>query len=187
MSKKEFGGNVNVSFQLKHHEPIDNSEAWHGVHIYLLYQSQYDLYALSVNRADGKMVIKRKVPCGPSNRGTYITLSEYIPYSIPLEAWNNYNVTVETEPSGDVYLAIFSEDTSTPLVSAVDRGGINQNWTPECTVEGAYPGKHYPPLSSSGQVGVRGDFANFSIDNFQVFFDVSDRAYLPLVGDMVNE
>lgn len=80
-------------------------------------------------------------------------------------------------------LIILGEGTSTPLVSAVDKGGINQNWTPECITEGKYSTEHYPALTSSGQIGVRGDFANFSIDNFQVFFDVSDRAFLLLVKE----
>ena len=76
---RTFAGNIKVSLALKNNREIHdpncsaNDTCWHGVHVWLRHLSQYDLYAVSLNRADNKVVIKRKVPCGNSNGGSIRT------------------------------------------------------------------------------------------------------------------
>jgi len=45
------------------------------VHIFMRYQSPDLLYVLSVDRRDGVIVIKKKVPGGTTAGGTYYTLA----------------------------------------------------------------------------------------------------------------
>ncbi|PYS84208.1 MAG: hypothetical protein DMF67_05935 [Acidobacteria bacterium] len=55
---RTFAGNVKVSLALKNNSDIhdfncnSNDTCWHGVHIWMRYQTQYDLYYVSINRAD---------------------------------------------------------------------------------------------------------------------------------------
>lgn len=64
-SKSAYSGNLKISLDLYQNKDFHGDpDAWHGVHIWLRYQSQYNLYYASINRADGNVVIKRKVPCG---------------------------------------------------------------------------------------------------------------------------
>ncbi len=184
ISKEIFAGNVNISFSFRQNGNMGTSQSWYGTHIFVRYLSPYDLYYASVNRADKRIVIKRKVPCGPSNQGTYFELSSYVPHSWESGVWNEYMVSVKTEPSGNVWLGIYDISQNPPelLVSGIDKGGINPNWTSDCQTEGKYPSNYYPPITDPGKVGVRGDFSDFSFDDFQVFFEVTDIIiYLPLI------
>jgi hypothetical protein len=76
--RRNFGG-VRVTFQLfvRRHVVGSGSERhdYDGVHVWLRYLSQEELYSLSVMRWDGQSVIKRKTPGGRSNGGTYRTLA----------------------------------------------------------------------------------------------------------------
>lgn len=49
---------------------------WSGFHIFLRYQSETELYVVSVMRSDGSIAIKKKTTGGPSNGGTYTPLAE---------------------------------------------------------------------------------------------------------------
>jgi hypothetical protein len=79
VSRRRDLGNVRVSFELfvQRHAvgPGREPHTYDGVHVWLRYASDTKLYAMSVMRWDGTVVIKRKSPGGPSNGGTYQTLA----------------------------------------------------------------------------------------------------------------
>ena len=175
-SAASFGGNVKVSFSLMQLQDIHSSNCntndtcWHGTHIWLRYQSQFNLYYASVNRADGDVVLKRKVPCGSDNSGTYIVLGNYVKHNYATGSWNSYSVTIQTNTDGSVTLKLYDDNVNSnvPVVTGTDNGGTNPNWTTSCKTSGAYPSAHYQPITASGGVGVRGDFANFEFKDFTV-------------------
>jgi hypothetical protein len=142
---------VKVSFRLsvaqlsstRRTPPVAND----GVHIWLRYQSQYNLYAASVARRDGKVVIKKKCPAGPSNDGTYYTLGKEIAGSpIKLLSWSAVSASVRTNPSGTVTIALSAGGKV--LLTAVDTGT-------GCA-----------PITAPGAIGIRGDNARFSFSSF---------------------
>ena len=67
------------------------------------YQTQYDLYYVSINRADNQVVIKRKVPCGPDNQGTYIVLSQAT-HAWTVGSWQHFSMTIQTNADGNMPL-----------------------------------------------------------------------------------
>src|SRR6185369_15401481 len=91
--------NVLVEFDLMHQglnstdktPPVD----WDGVHIFLRYQSQYNLYYASVNRRDNTVVIKKKIPGGPSNDGTYYDISSYNRHIVPYMVWQHVAAMIQ--------------------------------------------------------------------------------------------
>ena len=173
-TRRRYRGDVAVSVQVKQLENLHDARCeqsdscWHGTHLWLRYRSQYDLYYASINRADGRVIIKRKVPCGNDNSGTYVALSSYVPYDFRTGAWNGYTATVRTTRDGAVVIELFNAGHREPVAVGVDRGGKNRNWSPRCTTPGHYPSASYPPIRSAGAVGIRGDFANFEFRDFEV-------------------
>lgn len=184
-SKQKFGGNINVSFRLRQNGSANLPEAWYGTHIILRQLNPYNFYSLSVNRLDENIVIKRKVPCGPSNQGTYYNISKFVTHEWEPDIWNEYMVSIKTEASGNVWLGIYDNSQEPPelLVSGIDTGGTNENWHSDCQTEGAYPTSAYSPITESGYIGVRGDFVNFNFDDFQLFFEATDFVYLPVLRE----
>ncbi len=174
-TKQNFSGNVKVSLALRNNSDIhdsncnSNDTCWHGVHIWMRYQTQYDLYYVSINRADNQVVIKRKVPCGSDNHGTYFVLSQ-VTHAWTVGSWQHFSMTIQTNGDGSVTLKLYDDDIdpNTPITQGTDSGGTNQNWTPSCTTQGHYPTAQYPPITAAGMVGVRGDYDNFNFDNFTV-------------------
>lgn len=171
---RSFAGNIKVSLALKNnnaHNPDcgANGTCWHGVHIWLRHQTQYDIYYVSVNRADNKVVIKRKVPCGPSNDGFYKELAQ-VTRAWTAGTWQHFSATVQTNGDGSVTIKVYDDDSNpnAPFLEATDAGGANTSWTAGCVTPGSYPTSQYPPITAAGSVGVRGDFVNFSVDDFKV-------------------
>jgi hypothetical protein len=126
-------------------------QAYDGIHVFLRYQSEAELYAVSVNRRDGSLAIKKKVPGGPSNGGTYYTLksAKRGTHYIPLQTWQAISVAIGTNADGSVTITL-SRDGA-PLLTAVDdgtRGG--------------------PPITAPGRIGIRGDNAEFYVDDVVV-------------------
>lgn len=191
-TKQTFAGNIKVSLALRQNVDIhteDKNKAWYGTHIWLRYQNPYNLYSVSVNRADGQVVLKRKVPCGFSNEGTYFVLGEYTPHDWTVGTWNHYSVSIKSNGDGSVTLELYDDDQelNMPVVVGIDSGGENPNWSPDCTTEGRYPTAHYEPITAAGRVGVRGDYANFTFDDF-IVTTLQHRLYLPMVaGGNQNE
>jgi hypothetical protein len=122
---------------------------WDGVHIWLRYQSQYQLYYASVARRDGRVVIKKKCPGGPSNDGTYYELTKEITgYPIVLNAWRDVAASVRTNADGTVTIVLYL-------------GG-------KAVVSGTDTGVGCPAITRPGSVGIRGDNARFYINGFTV-------------------
>lgn len=175
-TKRSFSSNTRVSFAIKQNKEIHSrscerqGSCWHGTHIWLRYQNQYNLYYASINRADGRMVIKRKVPCGNDNRGTYFNISPYKKFDFKTGEWHRYSVTVASDGDGSVVVRIFDDqgNPQAPILTGVDKGGTNPNWSPRCNVPGKYDSAKYLPIRAAGPVGIRGDYANFSFKDFKV-------------------
>lgn len=144
--------NVRVSFGLQ----IDGfvttlrtpAEGWDGVHIFLRYQSQYQLYYASINRRDGMTAIKKKVPGGPSNGGTYYTLATG-DAPVPIREWQAVAAAVETLPTGSVRISLYrGPDLLLEVIDDGRQGG--------------------PPITAPGAVGIRGDNCEFEFRDFTV-------------------
>lgn len=144
-------GNVKVGMDFSWKRFVESVETpavdWDGAHIWLRYQSQFNLYYASFLRRDGKCVIKKKVPGGPSNGGTYYEISNYIPSQIPPLNLKRVEVTVKNIGK-TVEIELFINGKS--------------------VVRGLDAGKGGPAITTDGSVGVRGDNAEFYFDNFKV-------------------
>jgi hypothetical protein len=175
-SKQKFGGSIRVSLSLLQLAEIHNTaceeddSCWHGTHIWLRYQNQYNLYYASINRADGQVAIKRKVPCGDDNDGTYFVLGSYVPHDFHTNNWSHYEVTIQTNSDKSVTIKLYDTDTSRtqPVTTGTDRGGTNPSWTTSCRTAGHYSSNRYQPITGSGGIGIRGDYANFLFQDLAV-------------------
>jgi hypothetical protein len=121
---------------------------WDGVHIWMRYQDEEQLYYASVDRRDGEVVIKKKCAGGSTNGGTYYTLGSARGHAIPFGTWQEVAAGVHDNPDGSVTLRLWREGQQ--LLEVTDRGT-------GCA-----------PLTGTGAVGVRGDNANFRIDDVTV-------------------
>jgi len=124
-----------------------------GVHLWLRYQSEENLYLVSMNRRDNTVVIKRKVPGGTSNGGTYKALGD-ARYTVPKGRWQDVEATVRN--TGDDAVTITLDIDGKRLLTVVDRG------------ERLKDGRWVTPLRSAGRVGVRGDNTEFMLDSIKV-------------------
>jgi hypothetical protein len=144
---------VSVSFSLLNQglssTSVTPAVAWDGMHIWLHYQSETSLYYASINRRDGTSIIKKKVPGGPSNGGTYYDLSPFVSHPVPYGQWTNVKATVQTHPDNTVTIALY--ENGQLIVQATDDGSIGG-----------------PPITGGGRVGLRGDNANLKFENFVV-------------------
>ena len=170
---RTFAGNIKVSLALKNNSEIHDpncSACWHGVNVWLRYLTQYDLYAVSLNRVDNTVTIKRKVPCGSENSGFYKDLTSAVTHPWTVGTWQHYSLTIQTNSNGSVTIKLYDDDSdpNTPLIQATDSGGTNLSWTSGCTTPGHYPTAQYPPITAAGSVGIRGDYDNFNFDDFRV-------------------
>ena len=102
--------NVKVAFSLYSNGLISTQStppvAWDGIHIFLRYQSEYNLYYASINRRDQTSVLKKKCPGGTDNGGTYYELTPYVPHTWSPGAWQHVYVTVQTNPDNTVTIAL---------------------------------------------------------------------------------
>ena len=115
---------------------------WDGAHVLVRVQNEQDFYAVSMVRRDGSVVIKRKVPGGPSNGGTYVTLADV---HAPLTEGDWHDVRIVTyDRDGAVVIELWLDGAN--VLTAVDSGQFG------------------PPLTEPGTVG-------FRADNFEVSFD----------------
>ena len=111
------------------------------------YESDRELYAASVHRRDGTMVIKKKCPGGPDNGGTYYDLTGLVPDApTPLGQWQQVVVSVRDQPDGSVKIT-------------ANRDGMS--------MEAVDSGIGCPPLRSGG-VGIRGDNAELRFARVEV-------------------
>jgi hypothetical protein len=150
-TQKQDFGDVSVAFRLRNlglvTTPTTPAEQWDGVHVWLRYQDEYSLYYASVNRRDNTVVIKKKVPGGPSNNGTYFELgSGHL--TVSYERWQQIRASARNNADGSVTIS-FSVD-GRQVLTATDRG-----------IGG-------PPISRPGAIGIRGDNCNFEFDHLVV-------------------
>ena len=143
---------VAVSFRLLNidltHTPKTPAVAWDGVHIFLRYQSEYNLYYASVNRRDSQIVIKKKCPGGKENGGTYYQLAATnTPYPIPFGHWQEMRVEVTNTLKG-VQISVYA-------------GG-------RLRIQATDNGVGCPMINEPGRVGIRGDNDNFMFGDFRV-------------------
>lgn len=147
-------GNVTVSLDLRSNyltsSALTPAVAWDGVHVWLHYQSEYNLYYASFQRRDGRIVIKKKCVGGDDNGGTYYELGvgEVTGYPIPFGQWRHIAAKIQDNPDGTVTITMYSEGTQ--LLTATDDGV-------GCA-----------PITAPGAVGIRGDNDDFNFDNFLV-------------------
>jgi len=147
-------GDVTVSTALKVQRLVSTSRtpsvAWDGVHVWLRYQSEESLYYASFARRDGRLVIKKKCPGGSENGGTYYELGpgEVTGFPIPFSAVQKISAKVTNNADGSVTITMSRDGTQ--LLSATDKGT-------GCA-----------PITTPGAVGIRGDNAEFTLDDFTV-------------------
>lgn len=139
--------NVDVSFQLKvqHHviAPGTERHAYDGVHVWLRYASPTQLYALSVMRWDGEIAIKRKLPGGPTDGGSYRTLASS--HSIvPVGRWVTVDVSAQTRSTGVVLTIAVAGKMVLRFIDS-----------------------SHSALTRSGAVGIRGDNTQFEFRDFE--------------------
>lgn len=122
-------------------------QAFDGVHMWVRYQSEYNLYVASVSRRDGVVVIKKKCAGGVSNDGTYHALHKAVPgWSGTPDQWWTATTSVQTNPTGTVTITVAINGTQ--VVAATDTGV-------GCA-----------PITGTGRVGVRADNTRFKFNDF---------------------
>ncbi|HEX5996409.1 MAG TPA: hypothetical protein VFY84_14805 [Jiangellales bacterium] len=118
-----------------------------GVHLFLRWQSQYHFYAVSLNRRDDTIVIKKKLPGGPVNGGEYETLGK-VAYRVPRDVWQSFEVRIDNAEPDAVVISVAAGVT--PVLTVVDNG------------------PHGPVIDVAGAVGLRGDNCEFEFRQFRV-------------------
>ncbi len=147
-------GDIAVSFRLRTLALSDaetkSSENWDGVHVLLRRVDQTKLYAVSVNRRDHTLQIKKKCAGGPTNGGTYVRLSSPRPAAVPVPwgQWQNVLLVVRNQLDGAVLIDAMIDGV---LVERVMDTGVG------CA-----------PITVDGAVGIRGDRVEFELDDFDV-------------------
>ncbi len=141
---------------LKHGDASSNTEnSYDGLHIWVRYQSQYALYAVSISRWDGNLAIKKKVPveiahCSdPSNEGCYYDLVSQVnrPDLTKSAVWHHADITTEDRSDGKLQIKLVIDGQT--ALEATDGG-------------------EHDSVYHTGAVGVRGDNTEFYFKNFLV-------------------
>ena len=134
--------NVDVSMRLRVDDLVTTertpAQDYDGAHIWVRYESDRELYAVSVDRRDGTMIIKKKCAGGTDNGGTYYDLNDPAAGApIPFGQWQQVMVGVHDQPDGSVKIT-------------ANRDGLS--------MEAVDTGVGCAPLRGGG-VGIRGDNA----------------------------
>lgn len=152
LSKSTSLRDVDVSFTLTNQGMTTTARtpavAHDGVHVFLRYRGEAELYAVSVNRRDGAVVIRKKVPGGTQNGGTYYDVGGRAKRPISFGDRQRVTVRVRDELDGSVGFRLRIDGRT--VLTARDAG-----------VGGA-------PLRGGGRIGIRGDNDNFLVDDLRV-------------------
>jgi hypothetical protein len=152
VTKNENFQNVSVSFSLfvQHFMPGQGGvmPSFQGVHVFLRYQSPDLLYVVSVDRRDGIITIKKKVPGGPSAGGTYYTLAQ-AHGKATVRRWEQVTASAVNNGEGGVDIKAWLDGRL--RLSAVDNGVGDA-----------------APITHAGRVGLRGDYTEFLFHGFTV-------------------
>lgn len=152
-ARRDFG-DVTVSTRLRIDRLVSTSRtpavAWDGVHVWIRYQSEESLYYASFARRDGRIVVKKKCPGGSENGGTYYELApgELSGHPIPFGTSQQIAAAVANNADGSVTITMTRNGAT--ILTATDRG------------------LGCAPITAPGAVGIRGDNAEFSFDEFAV-------------------
>jgi hypothetical protein len=122
------------------------SKGWDGVHIFLRFKNETQLYAASIDRRDDTVVVKKKITGGDTNGGTYHTLGQ-AEHQVEYGMWRHIKATIVDDAVGNVVIRLYEEGH---LVLRVVDGG-----------------RHGAPIQE-GRVGLRGDNCNFKFRDFVV-------------------
>jgi len=151
-TKRSDFGDVAVTFDLEVERFYDNTgvppHSYDGVHVWLRYQSEYSLYAVTVSRRDNIVVVKKKAPGGPSNGGTYYELASQ---KFPVALGKIQHIEASAHDNADGSVAIVLTVSGRRLLSVRDDGSVGG-----------------PAISHAGRVGIRGDNCEFYVANFTV-------------------
>jgi hypothetical protein len=140
-------GDAAVSFSLFVRRFVPAQTSWQGVHVFLRYQNPELLYVISVDRRDGVVVIKKKVPGGPSAGGTYYPLATIHGTAIA-GRWTQIKASA-VNSGADVDLKVWIDGRF--RLRAVDDGVGD-----------------VAPITQPGRVGLRGDYTDFMFRAFTV-------------------
>jgi hypothetical protein len=116
-----------------------------GIHLWVRYRSERELYIVDVGRRDGQVTIKRKTPGGPSNGGRYTELGRAV-HRMPSGRWLPVRVTTTNLAHRRVRITLHLDGRR--ILSVIDRN----------------PGR----LRAPGRIGIRGDNAEFEFQNLVV-------------------
>jgi hypothetical protein len=147
--RRDFG-NVSIRMRLRIDglvDPASSTNNWDGVHIFARYQSPVLLYVVSVSRRDGTVLVKKKVPGTSSNGGTYIQLGRQADVAFTPGTWHDVRLDVRNVDQG-VRLTLSLDGHAT--LDTIDRGADS------------------PPITGAGRIGIRGDNAEFDVDDLTV-------------------
>jgi hypothetical protein len=147
--RRDFG-NVTVALRVRNLGLISNGRAApseiDGVHVLMRWQSPEEFYVVSVNRRDNLVVIKKKLPGGNVNGGTYMTLGQ-APNPVAYGNWESFQVRVKT--TGTLVTISVTQHKQTVLTALDD-------------------GTHGRAILAPGAVGLRGDNCQFEFSHFKV-------------------
>ncbi len=143
-------GDVEIRFRVRpvrlSHTARTPDRPWDGVTIFARYRSQYAVYALNIARRDGMVDIKRKLPEGPSNGGSYTTLAQrHLPFV--WGRWTTASVVVHNVDAHTVQIALALDGTW--VLSVVDH--------------------HAGALVKPGHIGLRVDNSEFYLARVDAF------------------
>lgn len=152
VSRREDFGDVAVSFDLLNQGYVSTrrtpAHAWDGIHLFLHYRNPQELYALTVNRRDHVVLLKKKRPGGNTNGGTYQTIGDPVAYTPRPGRWQHLLATIETNPDATVTITLSLDGR---LYLTRTDGGAGG-----------------PPLAAPGAIGLRGDNVEFEFRNLRV-------------------
>jgi hypothetical protein len=122
--------------------------SYDGMGVWLRHVSEYELYEVTVNRRDNTVVIKKKMPGGRSNGGTYYDLGS-AQYAARINATIHVAASIQTQHDASVIVRLTIDGKAILRVRDDGRSGS-------------------PPILGKGRVGLRGDNCEFYVRNFRV-------------------
>jgi hypothetical protein len=157
-SRRRNFGDVQVRLRLRTVRLLDRdggdpAEPTDGVHLFLRHQSPAHLYAVSLNRRDRQVVVKKKLPGGRENGGTYVTLGQAA-HRFTLGRWQSFGVRI---------VSVGRSVTLTVTLGSDPPGDGHEH----VVLEVVDDGRQGAPIHLPGAVGLRGDNCEFEFSDFR--------------------
>ncbi len=151
VTRRRQPGDVEVAFTLRAQRliatPRTPEQAYDGVHVLLRYRSERELYVASLGRRDGAIVVRRKLPGGTANGGRYADVGGRAMLPIPFGVDRRIVVRVRDVLAG-VGFRVLVDGVS--VLAVTDTGASER------------------VIAGDGRVGLRGDNADFLVDDLSV-------------------